>query len=63
MTTDTGIEPIGNQDFGQIGKNDHGFDWDNRTFLVSEDYQPEWMLLLSLQSTELDLKLYIAIRL
>ncbi len=41
LTTEVGIEPIGNEEFVPIVKTDYGFDWDNRKFLVSEDYQPE----------------------
>ncbi len=41
LTTDIGVEPIGNEEFVPIVKKDYGFDWDNRKFLVCVDYQLE----------------------
>jgi len=41
LTTDIGVEPVGNEEFVPITKKDYGFDWDNRKFLSGEDYMPE----------------------
>ena len=41
LTTDIGVEPVGNEEFVPIVKKEYDFDWENRKFLSIEDYQPE----------------------